>query len=109
MDADTKRLASLIESALADVAAAVGQGAKSLGMVENAMAEALGVLERRGVIDHGALLKAIAEARPVVHINVPPQPAPVVQYLPAVQGEWEITKHDAHGTPIARVTLKRVA
>ena len=108
MDADTKRLASLIESALADVAAAVGQGAKSLGMVENAMAEALGVLEQRGVIDHGALLKAIAEARPVVHINVPPQPAPVVQVMPAA--EFEVSRPGGYGQPdVVLMRIKRVA
>lgn len=108
MDADTKRIASLIESALADMAGAAGDSALALGLIETALATAIERLEQRGVIDPNTLLKAIAEARPVVHVHVPAAPAPVV-HLPG-PAEFVVTRPGLSGqSDVVLMRIKRVA
>jgi len=109
MDQDAKRIASLIESALADMATAAGDGARSLGLIETALAEAIDRLERRGVIEPATLLKAISEARPVVHVNVPPAPAPVIQ-MPPPPAEFVVSRPGLSGQPdVVLMKIRRSA
>lgn len=105
MTADIAELVANIETALVDIAEKMEVAAG----LESGLADLIETIKERKGLDLAPLIGALNGLKPNVIVNVPPQPAPVVQYMPAIKGEWEITKHDAHGTPIARVTLKRVA
>ena len=102
-----RQAADAIESALADAVEQLGRTNDSLGLIETAMAEAIDRMGRRQAIDIGPLVAAITSLRPVVNVNVPPAPAPIVHVLPAA--EFIVTLNDPYGNAERTMTIKRVA
>ena len=102
------KLLESLERSLADIAEALEQ-AKAIGVLETALADAIEAIERRPGVDLGPLVAALREWKPVINVQVPPPPAPVVHLMPAAKAEWEIRLPGSYGAPDRVLTIKKVA
>jgi hypothetical protein len=107
MKPELVELAESIEASLAAIAEKLDIAATA----EAALGELLELLQARKGIDLSPLVAAVRECAPVVTVNVPPAPQPVVQVLPApAQGEWEITRPGSYGqADVVLARIKRIA
>lgn len=87
MTPELAELVGSIESSLTDIADKM----EVLSGIEYGMSELIEALKDRKGVDLAPLIKAIQAFKPTITVNVPPQPAPVVQIMPAdVNYEWEL-------------------